>query len=195
MSRKEANGVTGLRASDNGLGLGAGEVVLVEHDQRWADLFSALAGDLRASLSTGRTEPFRFDVQHVGSTAVRGLAAKPVLDVAVGLEATIDVDDVVERLSDLGLEYRGDLGIFGGLLFVVSQPSATVSAHVHVVDIDDFQWRWYLGFRDALRADPSLAAAYEREKRAAAKAHPNDRPGYTEAKSDWVLAAVQRTDP
>lgn len=134
-------------------------------------------------------------VEHIGSTSVPGLAAKPILDIAIGAPAPVDTSVYVDRIESTGFEFQSDLGLYGGLLFHASAEGNGVAAHIHVVDIDDFQWRWYLAFRDALRSDPGLRAEYQALKQQSATAHASDRAQYTQAKFDWVLKTVQALDP
>jgi GrpB-like predicted nucleotidyltransferase (UPF0157 family) len=77
---------------------------------------------------------------------------------------------------------------------LASTESGRVIAHLHVVDIDDFQWRWYLAFRDALRSDQDLRADYELVKQQSVTAHAGDREQYAQAKYGWILNTVQSID-
>ncbi len=179
-----------LTGSIADLGLQPGRVQLRVHDQRWAGLYQQIATHL-----TGAVDDLGAAVEHIGSTAVPGLAAKPILDIAVGAIAPIDTDVYVARLEDVGFAFQTDLGLDGGLLFFATTDSGRVVAHLHVVDIDDFQWRWYLAFRDVLRSDQDLRADYELVKQQSATTHADDREKYTQAKSDWILNTVQSIDP
>ncbi len=181
--------VEALRAQGSGLGLANGAVHLVNHDPRWSSYFAELASEILVAIDHSRAQ-----VEHVGSTSVPGLSAKPLLDIAVGIPQPIDNEAAITALEPIGFEFQQDLGIYGGLFFTVSASPTSRVAHLHVVDIDDFQWRWYLAFRDGLRSDPRLASEYETVKQAAAQANPGDRDAYTKAKFDWVLATVNRLD-
>jgi GrpB-like predicted nucleotidyltransferase (UPF0157 family) len=160
-------------------------VEVVGHNPAWPELFAGLEHDINGVLDDAQ-------VEHIGSTSVPGLAAKPVLDVAIGLAPPIESETVVDALTSLGLAYFGDLGVYGGLLFTANAEVERVLAHVHVVDRNDFQWRWYLAFRDGLRADPELRQAYQQLKRTAARDHVDDRNGYNQAKFEWVLSTASR---
>jgi GrpB-like predicted nucleotidyltransferase (UPF0157 family) len=106
---------------------------------------------------------------------VTGLAAKPILDLAVRLRELPNVSDVIERLCSLGLEYRGDKRDRGGHLFVSYSAPGLSTAHVHVVTYADPAWSRYLAFRDLLRRDEGAREAYERAKRELAGGN-HDRP-------------------
>jgi GrpB-like predicted nucleotidyltransferase (UPF0157 family) len=96
-------------------------------------------------------------IEHIGSTAVRGLVSKPILDLAVGLAPDADTDRVIERLDALGYAYRGDAGEAGGLIFVLEDEPGHRIAHVHAVQYGDRQWMRYLKVRDHLPDDPGGA--------------------------------------
>jgi len=168
------------------LGLASGDVLVVDHQPVWAEL-----GVDIVALIADTLPDFDARIEHVGSTSVPGLAAKPILDVAVGIVAPFENTDVVAQLESAGFTYQADLGIYGGLLFTVtSADNQVVFAHVHVVELDDVQWAWYLAFRDGLRTSAELRNEYGALKRSAASEYATDREGYTKSKFDWVLSTV-----
>jgi GrpB-like predicted nucleotidyltransferase (UPF0157 family) len=99
------------RGGDGPLGLAYGKVRLVDSDPGWPQAFQELATELSAALGT-----LAVAVAHVGSTAVPGLMAKPILDLAVGLAPATDPGRVIAVLERLGYGFRGDKGDTGGLL-------------------------------------------------------------------------------
>jgi len=180
--RKAMNSSTdSRRLAESGLGLDYGEVELAHTDPRWPDAFEHLSGRLRAALG-----PAAVAIEHVGSTAVPGLLAKPILDIAVGLVANADPHDVVESFVACGLEYRGDNGDDGGRLFVLNARPLHRVAHVHVVDYGDLRWTRYLALRDRLRRDPDARTRYEEVKRELASEFPSDRRSYTAGKAAFI---------
>jgi len=132
---------------------------LAEYDPAWPKRFEDEAKQIGAALGDLAVE-----IEHVGSTAVPGLAAKPTVDIAVGA-TTIDLPPVaVNALEALGYEDAGAESKPGERNFrKVSRFAREVI--VHVVEWGGPKWRAHLQFRDALRADPSLAGEYERLKR------------------------------
>ena len=178
-------GIKALSGPEARLGLRPGQVELVEHNAHWRGLFEGLAAQIAEVLGGLDAQ-----IEHVGSTSVPGLPAKPLLDIAIGIAPPIDNDDVITRLATAGLHFELDLGMYGGLFFTIANDADLVVVHVHVVATNDFQWRWYRAFRDGLRSDPELRREYADLKRAAASAHAADREAYTEAKFEWVLATV-----
>jgi len=172
-----------------GLGLRGHAVAVVDHNPAWATAYKCVESHLQHSLNE-----FNVEIAHIGSTSVPGLVAKPLLDIAVGVREPFDDQAIIGVLAQAGFRFEADLGIYGGLFFVV-RPAANVAvAHLHVVDHNDFQWRWYLAFRDGLRTSDELRAEYSALKRAAAEANATNRAGYNKAKFDWVLATVNALD-
>lgn len=165
-----------------GLGLRRGVVRLARAQPAWSVAAQQLIDDLAGALD-GQVG----DIEHIGSTAVAGLLAKPILDIAVRLRATAEPRDVVEVLRSAGWEYRGDAGSTGGLVFVLNVRPDHRVAHAHVVGAADRQWEDYLVVRDRLRSDPAARAAYEDVKRRLADAYPTDRVAYTDGK-DAIVA-------
>ncbi|MFI0369952.1 GrpB family protein [Actinomadura sp. 1N219] len=164
-----------------GLGLEYGTVRICDSDPRWPRAFEHLAARAQAALGA-----MTVAVEHVGSTAVPGLAAKPILDIAVALSPHAKTKDVVAALEPLGYIYRGDKGDQGGLLFVLEDRPAHRIAHLHAVRHDDAQWHRWMSFRDLLRTDPTARADYERLKRELAHQHPHNRQAYTTGKTSFV---------
>jgi GrpB-like predicted nucleotidyltransferase (UPF0157 family) len=159
------------------LGLDRLEVALAASDPLWPSAFDRIAAELRGALPGAA-------VEHVGSTAVPGLRAKPIVDVAVGVTAP-DGPALVARLELLGLECRGT-GDDGGLLFVLEDRPGHRVAHVHVVELDGPEWQGYLAFRDRLRRDASACVAYEELKDALAQRFPGERASYTAGKHAFI---------
>jgi GrpB-like predicted nucleotidyltransferase (UPF0157 family) len=155
---------------------------VVESDGGWPAAAAAEAKQVARALSAAA-------VEHVGSTAVAGLAAKPVLDLLAGLR-TLDLEPAqIDAMARLGYEYVGEYGLPGRLFF--RKGGARRTHHVHAVAHDGEHWRRHLAFRDYLRAHPAEAEAYAREKRRAASAAPTAAE-YWEAKQPYVEALAAR---
>lgn len=162
------------------LGVTYGTVRLVEHDSRWAAAFAAEHAVLAAAL-----DGFECTVEHIGSTSVPDLPAKPILDIAVGIPEPRDVAGCIPRLEGCGYEYRGDAGADGGHVFV--RASGTVRTHhVHLVERGGDQWKAYLALRDLLRGDEAARRRYAAAKHELASRFPHDRKRYTDAKNAVV---------
>jgi GrpB-like predicted nucleotidyltransferase (UPF0157 family) len=140
-------------------------VTLVEYDPRWVDLAFAEAALIRKALGA-------VEVEHIGSTAVPGLSAKPVLDLLAGLRP-LDVGSAeIEAMQGLRDEYLGEHGLPGRLFFRKGPERRT--HHVHAVELGGTEWLRHLAFRDYLRAHPEETARYGEAKRALARAVAGD---------------------
>jgi GrpB-like predicted nucleotidyltransferase (UPF0157 family) len=162
-------------------------VVVSEYDADWPALFRQIAGPVRQALGA-----IVVAVEHVGSTAVPGLAAKPVIDVDVVVRSPTDVPVAIERLRKLGYTYQGDKGIAGREAF--TWPLHAQRHHLYVVVAGSKPHVDHVEFRDYLRAHPGVAREYADLKRALGDQHGSERERYTEAKADFisrVLAAAR----
>ena len=172
------------------IGLRRHTVRVVAHRHEWHALFES---ERRALL--GRVGHLAVDVQHVGSTAVDGLEAKPIIDIALAVTSAEDVPRLRRPLEGLGYVYRGDAGSDGGHLFVKESAPEVRTHHLHAVCVDDPQWREWLLFRDELRADEALRASYSDLKKALHERFADDRKGYTEAKNAFVDGVARPRGP
>ncbi len=130
-------------------------------------------------------------VEHIGSTAVPGLMAKPILDLLAGLDP-LDVAPGVTAMEALGYEYLGEYGIPGREFFRKGGDART--HHVHAVELGGPQWTRHVAFRDYLRAHPDEAARYGAAKRAAATAVDGDWEAYSDAK-DTAVEEIEAASP
>ncbi len=167
---------------DSSLGLGPGEVRVVPYDLRWPELFVAEAARLREAL-----KPHELRLEHTGSTAVPGLAAKPVLDILAGYPDSTALPELVQRLQGAGYVYRGPQGIPEREFFRRGEPR---SYHLHLTQLGRQFWHDHLTFRDRLRADPRLRAEYAALKLRLSVEHPNDREQYIDGKTAFVRAVL-----
>ncbi len=170
-----------------GLGVDYGTVRLTQARAEWAAI-----ADRLAAANLGALGERAVSVQHVGSTAVPGLAAKPIIDLVVGVRTETATDEVRKCLERLGYEFRGDTGESGGLVFVLSDRPQHRVAHLHVVEHGGSQWHRYLAFRDVLSKHASARAVYERKKSDLAGRFPNDRKAYQAGKEDVVRGLLER---
>lgn len=160
-------------------------VVVVPYDAAWPATFEGLRAPLAAALGE-----LAAGIEHIGSTAVPGLDAKPIIDLDVVIRRAADLDDVVRRLALLGYVHLGDLGIVGREAF--RGPAASPRHHLYVCAAGAAALQAHLILRDALRADPGLAVQYGTLKRELAERYRDDRDAYTEGKSAFVTAVLLR---
>ena len=129
-------------------------------------------------------------VEHVGSTAVPGLPAKPTIDILVVVPDPASGRKAVAPLTAIGYEFRGELGIPGRFYF---SKGLRRTHHLHLYPRGHPEIARLLLFRDYLRAHPEAARAYADLKLALAERFPNDREAYTEAKSGFIKSIEEKT--
>ena len=168
-------------------------IEVVDYDPEWPALFEAEAARLAAFFPPD----FIRRIEHIGSTAVPGLAAKPIIDILVGVD---DFDLVVDRVAPAmelaGYDYffRPDFGDDGPRYpwFIGRDSSGVRVSHIHLALIDDVsQWDRVV-FRDYLRSHKEAALEYAALKRNLAARFADDREAYTLAKSAFITQAVAR---
>jgi GrpB-like predicted nucleotidyltransferase (UPF0157 family) len=160
-------------------------VIVVAYDPAWLATFAALR-DLVAPV----VGELAVGIEHVGSTAVPGLDAKPIVDIDVVIRHAEDFEEVAHRLATLGYEHLGDLGIIGREAF--RPPPGLPRHHLYVCASGAAALQAHLTLRDALRDDPELAAAYAALKRDLAARYRDDRDSYAEGKSPFIAAVLLR---
>jgi GrpB-like predicted nucleotidyltransferase (UPF0157 family) len=161
-------------------------VVVVEYDPGWPAAFQRERERIGGALGD-----LAVAIEHMGSTAVPGLGAKPIIDIMLGLRGLEDVEACVGPMEDLGYEYKGEFGIPNRHYFRLIQGGLRTH-QVHTVERGGEFWRRHLLFRDYLRARPDEAQRYYELKLGLAERHRDDREAYTEAKSEFILAAMER---
>jgi GrpB-like predicted nucleotidyltransferase (UPF0157 family) len=127
-------------------------------------------------------------LEHIGSTAVVGLSAKPVLDVLAGREEHAPRDAAIAAIAAAGYSYRGEQGIVGRDFFRRGEPR---QYHVHLTQIGSEFWTNQLLFRDYLREHDDVARAYGELKRTLADQFPNDREAYVNGKTEFIRSVVE----
>ena len=160
-------------------------VEIVSYDAAWPSMFQQESSLLRAALGEWLAGP----VEHVGSTAVAGLPAKPVIDIMAGvasLDASQAAIPAAERLGYLYYPYRPDVTHW------FCKPSAAFRTHhLHLVPFNSQLWIERLAFRDYLRRDAAAAAEYAALKIRLARQYEFDREAYTEAKTPFISQIVE----
>jgi GrpB-like predicted nucleotidyltransferase (UPF0157 family) len=155
-------------------------VEIVDYDPAWPAQFEQERALLERVLAPWLVGA----IEHIGSTAVPGLAAKPVIDIMAPVRDLASSRAAIDALAPLGYvhhPYRPDE------MHWFCKPSAAFRTHhLHLVPRSSALWRERIGFRDALRANRALAAEYEQLKRRLAAIHRLDREAYTDAKSPFV---------
>ena len=156
-----------------------------DYDPTWPDAFSKLAARVKAALGS-----LIVSLEHIGSTAVPGLAAKPIVDLDVVLASPADLPEAVRLLATIGYVHEGDLGIAGRDAF--RSPTGEPLHHLYVLGVGASELCRHVAFRDALRTDKVLRDRYAALKRALAEKYQVDPSGYTAAKSAFISDALSR---
>ena len=165
------------------MGRDADPVAICDYNPAWANQFADLSARIVASLQS-----IVLRIEHVGSTAVPGLAAKPIVDMDVVLPSSVDLPRAIRLLADLGYVHEGDLGVSGREAFRC--PSGEARHHLYVLIEGAAELRRHIAFRDALRADAVLRDEYAQLKRLLAAQYPGDREAYTQGKSTFIEAVI-----
>lgn len=161
-------------------------VEIVEYDPAWPDQFEQEREALGRVLKPWLAGP----IEHIGSTAIQGLAAKPVIDIMAGVQTLDGSRGAIEAAATLAycyFPYQSDLKHW----FCKPSPSFRTH-HLHLVPVGSPQWVRPLAFRNYLRAHTDVAAEYERLKRRLAEQFRFDREAYTQAKTPFIEAATEK---
>jgi GrpB-like predicted nucleotidyltransferase (UPF0157 family) len=130
-------------------------------------------------------------IEHIGSTAVPGLAAKPVIDILGGVMSLHVADELLGPLCKAGYDTSAEFNVtLKDRRWLMLHENGRRTHHLHLVIYAQMEWQSRLAFRDALRADPGLAFRYETLKRKLALLHVDDREAYTAAKTEFIKAVV-----
>jgi GrpB-like predicted nucleotidyltransferase (UPF0157 family) len=154
---------------------------LTQYDATWPARFNAEACRIRTALNNVDAR-----IEHVGSTAVPGLAGKPVLDIAIAVVNTHSADSCIAPLTQLGYAYRGPHGDDPQRRYYVLDVDGARVTQLHLYVLPAAAWDEKRLFRDALRGDPTLVAAYTAEKYRIAHAVNWDKSAYALAKEPFV---------
>ena len=160
-------------------------IKIVQYDPMWPVTFERERARLEVALSATLARP----IEHIGSTAVPGLAAKPIVDMCAVVSEIEAVDDLVSDLERIGWVAAPEPNDVPQRRRSFCAPSVEWRTHhLHVVEESSTGWRGWLAFRDHLRGNPQDAAAYAELKRALASeaVDPNDRAGYRAGKARMI---------
>lgn len=163
------------------------EVEIVAYDPAWSARFASLGRALRAELGEVACR-----IDHIGSTSVPGLAAKPIVDLQVSVGSFEPLDAFRQPLERLGWVYRASNTERTKRYF--REPPGQPRTHLHIRRAGSFSEQWALLFRDYLRAHREAAAEYEAVKRRLAAEFRHDRHGYTDAKVPFLWQLIHRAD-
>ena len=175
------------------LGLKAGMVEIVDHDPKWEENAVNTIKRLRSILGSAA-----IDIQHIGSTAIRHIKAKPVIDIAVLVRNFEEVLALTPALEKGGFIFRGWEGnedrqpVFQCGEYIPEKKDMRLLTHyIHIVKAGSRQWDNYINFRDYMNEHPAVASEYETLKMRLEKKYKNDYSGYHKGKQDYISAIIK----
>ena len=159
-----------------------GKPVVVEpYNEEWAADFSAVKAELTDALGY-----LALRIEHVGSTSVKGLSAKPIIDIDVVIRDVSLLGDVIKALGKKGYVHEGDLGISGREAFKYEGKEHLRKHHLYVCAENSSELKRHITFRDYLRSHPEAVREYSCIKEEGAELFPNDMDKYIEHKSPFI---------
>jgi GrpB-like predicted nucleotidyltransferase (UPF0157 family) len=169
------------------IGLKNDTVQLVPYDSDWKNLFEIEKGIIVNIFGT-RIK----DIQHVGSTAIEGLVAKPIIDIATGINNyNENIANIVKEFVKNGYKDKEDQKDDGGYL-IAKEENDIRTVHIHIVEHGAPLWNVYLSFRDRLRNDPKILKQYAELKLNLAKQYPSERLKYTKSKDKFIKSILNK---
>ena len=167
------------------LGLQRGKVKLVAYDPEWAALFKMEAVQIK-ELFGNRA----LGIEHVGSTSIPGMAAKPILDLMVAVDAIDDYATYAERLGKLGYFFRQDNRDEQEHILFVKGAEEKRTHYLKLTTLNSDFWREHILFRDYLIHHPERAAEYRQLKRNLLEKYADERARYTEEKAAFIKQTI-----
>lgn len=156
-------------------------VIVLPYDDAWRQSFIDISAELREALGE-----LALRIEHVGSTSVPGLAAKPIIDVDVVISDYSMLDAVNAALQTIGYYHQGDFGIAGREAFGYDGKEHLQKHHLYVCPQDSAELNRHISFRDYLRTHPDAVREYSRVKAEGAALYPHDIDKYIEHKSPFI---------
>ncbi len=162
------------------------KVEVVPYDASWPEAFRREAALVGQALGLEMVA-----IHHIGSTAIPGIGAKPIIDILVEVRDIERIDALNGEMARLGYEARGELGISGRRYFVKGGDE-TRTHHLHIFQAGNPEVERHLTFRDYVRSHPHEARAYGRLKEELARRYPEDIEHYVEGKDGFVKEMDRR---
>jgi GrpB-like predicted nucleotidyltransferase (UPF0157 family) len=167
------------------IGLARGTVKLESHDPEWDKIYQKEETRLGDKLGSEAK-----DIQHVGSTAIPNLLAKPIIDIAILVDDLDIAEQWVKPLSELGYWYKGKQSDMPDRRFFAKGAESNRTVYLHVVNEAEFNR--LIKFRNGLTNDPKLTKKYSELKQSLAKEHASNRELYTKAKAEFIEQVLEK---
>lgn len=168
------------------IGLKRGTVQVVPYNMAWPQLFADEKKHLEAALGN-----LIHGIEHIGSTSVPGLSAKPIIDMIAAVDSLEGYEKFIRPLEALGYEFMPER-VFADRVFFPKGPRENRTHHLSLVVKDSPGWHDPIRFRDYLIANPKVREAYQKLKLELASKHPNDRASYTKAKETMIQGIMDK---
>ena len=165
----------------------ANPVKIVDYSPRWSVLYEEEKNKILGVIGHKVVE-----IEHIGSTAVPGLGAKPIIDIMVGVSRLTDAEECIEPLRSIGYEYVPEYEVEIPERRYFRKGPVNTHRHLHMVEVVNDFWERHLLFRDYLRAHPEVASEYLALKKDLAARYGTERNSYTEAKTSFIEQVVGR---
>ncbi len=156
-------------------------VIVLPYDENWKNEFEKIRHELSEALGE-----LALSIEHVGSTSVQGLSAKPIIDIDVVINDTSLLNDIIASLQSIGYKHEGDLGIPGREAFKYDGKEHLMKHHLYVCAKDSLELKRHISFRDYLKSHPEAISEYSRTKEEGALLYPYDIDKYIEYKSPFI---------
>ena len=168
------------------IGLKRGTVLLCDHCEEWETEANRIIALLKAILGD-----FSVDIQHIGSTSIKNIKAKPIIDIAIGVKSFVGLDNYIESLLEFGVYKSLGQPFSDIVLFSKDDENGNRLSNIQVVIYGSEQWNKHILFRDYMNAHPDKAAEYDQIKITASKLFPNDVSAYSNHKSAFINNCIE----
>ncbi|NES19869.1 MAG: GrpB family protein [Symploca sp. SIO3E6] len=157
------------------------KVEVVPHDPTWQEAFRMESKRVADALG----EIF-VAIHHIGSTAIPGIYAKPIIDILVEVQDITQVDEQSSAMESLGYQVMGEYGIPERRFFRKDNQAGVRTHHIHIFEVGSAQVKRHLAFRDYMIAHTEAAQRYSELKRELAREHPQNIDGYIDGKDSFI---------
>ena len=168
------------------IGLKRGVVELKQYNPKWKDFYNQESKEITSAISK-----FIVDIQHIGSTAIPNIVAKPIIDIAVAIDSLKNIEKIIKPLEEIGFTYRGEQGVPDRHLFVKGGEECRTH-HLHVTFKEHYEWKKHLVFRDYLLEHPKEARQYSKLKKRLKREYKGDRGAYTDGKTEFINRILEK---
>jgi len=167
------------------IGLARGTVKLLPYSPKWAEAF-----EKEKKLLSRILNRIVVDIQHIGSTSIPGIVAKPIIDIQLAVHSLPEVSEIRSKLEEVGYEYRENGSDDTQILFVKGSEEKR-TYYLHISELESSQWQNSIGFRDYLRKNPKRAEQYSNLKKDLASKYSSYRDKYTASKAKFIQETIE----